>query len=268
MSITENPPKALFFDVFGTVVDWRSSVTDQLVERAATALAAPTTSYPPALRQRAGSLTPTDWGAFAQEWRHEYLVFTASYDPDRQPPQRFVSVDEHHLDSLRRLVAAWGLDGLWTNDELADISRVWHRLRPWPDSPAGIRALSRQFATCTLSNGNTTLLADLASFADLPWTRILSAEDFAAYKPHPRVYVGAADRLGLTPHECALVAAHLADLNAARRCGFRTVYVERPCEDHETPEKKTRELDASWLDMVVTLEEDGFLEVARRFGIQ
>ena len=178
----------------------------------------------------------------------------------------FKSVDQHHLDSLITLLSEHSISDLWSTTEIHKHSLIWHFLDPWPDSSAGLGALNDLgFHTATLSNGNTSLLSDLAKHGDLPYTHILSAEDFKAYKPHPRVYLGAAEKLGLKPEECCLVAAHLNDLKAAKGCGYQTCYIERKQEEGY-PEEKVKEIrEEGWVDMWVTVEEKGFEEVARRF---
>ena len=151
-----------------------------------------------------------DWAAFAQEWRTTYYHFTrAQADRKEDDPIAFKTVDDHHHDSLRALLTKYEIDGLWTEEEVLATSRVWHFLDPWPDSSRGLQALKDQgFTVSTLSNGNISLLKDLADFANLPWTHILSAEDFSAYKPHASVYLGACKKLNLEPNQCAMVAAH------------------------------------------------------------
>lgn len=150
------------------------------------------------------------------------------------------------------------------------LTSVWHYLEGWPDSSDGLAQLNKKFQTCTLSNGNTSLLSDMAEFSKLPWTHIFSGEDFKAYKPSPLVYNGAAKKLGLDTKECAMVAAHLGDLKAARGCGYQTVYVERAQEERYTPDQIKEAKEEGWVDMWVNLGEGkgGFLEVAKRFGIE
>lgn len=122
------------------------------------------------------------------------------------------------------------------------------------------------FIICTLSNGNIELLTDMATHADLPWTQVFSAEKFGAYKPHPSVYTSACKELGLEPGQCAMVAAHLADLEAARECGLQTIYIERTQEESWATEKIHGAKSKGWLDMWVSLGDDsaggGILEVA------
>ena len=189
----------------------------------------------------------------------------------------FKSIDQHHCEALISLLAQHNLSDLWSDTEIQKISMIWHFLDPWPDSSPGLSLLNNTFITATLSNGNTSLLSDLASHGSLPYTSIISAADFQAYKPHPSVYLGAAKKLGLQPQECALVAAHLGDLKAARECGYQTIYIERPEEEGWGRERVEDARQAGWVDMWVEMREGttfgdvddkgGFVEVARRFGI-
>lgn len=158
----------------------------------------------------------------------------------------------------------WQLDGLWTDAQVRELSFVWHYLDPWPDSPTGLNMLNETFVTATLSNGNVALLTDMAEHANLRWTHIFSAEQFKAYKPSPLVYKGAAERLGLRTDECALVAAHLGDLKAARQCGYQTVYVEREQEEDWNAEEVKRAKEEGWVDMWVPLRRGGLVDVALR----
>ncbi|RMZ87453.1 hypothetical protein DV736_g5319, partial [Chaetothyriales sp. CBS 134916] len=255
---TVHPPKALLTDVFGTVVDWRGTVVKYLIVSAQKALDAPLSSTPGATREAA---TQVSWPDFAQRWRASYYHFTRSYDSDKGP---FKSVDQHHLDALIELVQDCKIQSLWTDDQLKEISMIWHALDPWPDSSRGLRILNDKFITATLSNGNTALLSDLAKHGSLKYTHLLGAEDFKAYKPHPSVYLGAAERLGLEPSQCALVAAHLSDLAAARKCGYQTIYIDRQGEEEWEHIKAARQ----WVDMWIDIDQGGFEEVARRFGLE
>ncbi|KKY31981.1 putative haloacid dehalogenase [Diaporthe ampelina] len=246
--------QALTFDVFGTVVDWRRPVEAAL----SAALRPPPDQRPPAsasppvnttedeaaeraeAEARARALTDADVAALAQEWRDSYKRFTRGFRPGADA---WKDVDAHHRDSLADLLRARRLSGVLDAAGARELSLVWHRLMPWPDSAAGLRALGNGngngnengglgVVTAALSNGNRALLADLDAFGGLGFGRLFSAEDFAAYKPDPRVYLGAVERLGVGgPGEVAMVAAHLSDLDAARRLGLRTVYVERDGEE-------------------------------------
>ena len=257
-------PKALLTDVFGTVVDWRGSVTAHLEQSCTDTLSSGrAVTLSSKTRQAASSF---DWPAFAQAWRVAYFHFCHSYTPVPAGSPGFKSIDRHFRYSLESLLKDNGLGELWSSEEMDDISIIWHNLEPWPDSAAGLQKLNNLgFVTATLSNGNTQLLTDLAEYGKLPYAKILGAEDFGAYKPHEKVYRGAADKLGVKTEECALLAAHLGDLEAAKRCGYRTVYIERENEEGWGKEKAEAAKREGWVDMWVNLGDGGFKEVARRF---
>jgi 2-haloacid dehalogenase len=200
--------KALVFDVFGTVVDWRGSII-----REARALA----------RRRKLKL---DAAAFADAWRAGYRPAMARVRSGELP---WTKIDDLHRMILDSLLARFGLAGLG-EEELARLNRVWHRLAPWPDARAGLAKLKRRHVIATLSNGNVALLTNMAKHARLPWDCILSAEVVRHYKPDPETYLGAADLLGVAPQELMMVAAHKDDLHAARACGLKTAFVPRPRE--------------------------------------
>ncbi|KAK0635580.1 HAD-like domain-containing protein [Bombardia bombarda] len=251
--------KALIFDVFGTCVDWRSSVVSALE-----------TAYLTKKKDSSLSLPSTDpdWPLFAQQWRSSYGAFTRSFIPGTTP---WKDIDTHHRDSLVELLRAWRLDGLYTPAEIESLSKVWHFLRPWPDSSTGLHALGKGkegglgLVVATLSNGNHALLADLDRFGNLGFERLISAEDFKAYKPNPATYLGACELLGFAPGEVVMVAAHLGDLAAARGNGLRTVYVEREGEEEwGRGDERYREAKGGWVDLWVGGDEEGFVEVARR----
>lgn len=223
----------------------------------------------PSIRLRLSQLKAQDWGRFAQEWRNSYGAFTKNFNPEED---EWIDIDTHHHTSLIDLLQKWDLEGLYSDDEIVDLSRIWHFLDPWKDSSAGIKKLNTKFVTSSLSNGNHALQVDLNKHAQLGFKMLQSAEDFKAYKPHPSTYRGGAKKaLGvggadLDMGEVAMVAAHLGDLEAARSLGMRTIFVERPQE--EDKDAPLYEEAKSWVDMWVTEEQDGFLEVARRFGIE
>jgi 2-haloacid dehalogenase len=200
--------KALVFDVFGTVVDWRGSIIREgrLLGR----------------RKRIRA----DWAAFADAWRAGYKPAMARVRSGELP---WTKIDDLHRMILDGLLPRFGLDQL-SEEERADLNRAWHRLKPWPDARAGLTKLKRRHVIATLSNGNVALLVNMAKHARLPWDCILSAEVVRHYKPDPETYLGAADLLGVRPHELMLVAAHKDDLHAARACGLKTAYVTRPRE--------------------------------------
>ncbi len=202
--------RALCFDVFGTVVDWRSSIV-----REGGLLAARL-----GLKARA-----VDWEAFADEWRAGYAPAMQQVRSGELP---WTDIDGLHRRILDRLLAARGL--VLAEADAADFNRLWHRLTPWPDSVAGLHRLKRRFTITTLSNGNVALLVNMAKHTGLPWDTVFSAELFNHYKPDPEVYLGAARLLGLEPAQVMLVAAHVSDLRAAAGCGLRIAYVDRPLE--------------------------------------
>jgi 2-haloacid dehalogenase len=200
--------KALVFDVFGTVVDWRGSII-----REGMALG------------RSKKLK-VDWPAFADAWRAGYRPAMARVRSGELP---WTKIDDLHRMILDDLLQRFPL-GRLSADEIAHLNRVWHRLRPWPDARAGLAKLKRRHVIATLSNGNVALLTNLAKHARLPWDCILSAEVVRHYKPDPETYLGAADLLGVKPGELMMVAAHKDDLHAARACGLKTAFVPRPRE--------------------------------------
>jgi 2-haloacid dehalogenase len=201
--------KALVFDVFGTVVDWRSSLIADFSKWS-----------------ESRSITG-DWTALVDGWR---ALYAGSMDEVRKHPERgYVILDVLHRRSLEQLVAQLGIAGLAEAD-LDYLTRGWHRLQPWPDSVDGLARLKRNYIIAPLSNGNVALLTNMAKFAGLPWDLILSAELFAHYKPDPETYLGAARLLGLAPGEVMMVAAHNNDLEAAQKLGLKTAFVARPTE--------------------------------------
>ena len=206
--------KALTFDVFGTVVDWRSSIIREGRELG-----------------RAKGLD-VDWEAFTDAWRG---LYQPGLEKVRSGALPWTKLDDLHRMSLDRLLGDFGIAGL-APAEVEHLNRVWHRLDPWPDSLPGLTRLRRKFVLATLSNGNVALLVNMAKRAGLPWDAVLGAEPARCYKPQPEAYLRTADFLGLRPEQCMLVAAHNGDLLAASRVGFRTAFVRRPTEygPHQT----------------------------------
>lgn len=259
--ILATPPKALTFDVFGTTVNWRETVTNTLRLSAGTKFSE--TGKP--LSTEVGELNDQDWAQFAQEWRDTYKAFVKGFVPGQS---EWRDIDTHHHLSLIDLLEKYGLAGLYTDEEVRGLSLAWHYLEPWSDSSSGLRLLNQKFITSTLSNGNPSLLKDLNEHGNLGFAKLQSGADFKAYKPHPSVYKGAAAAMGLEPGEVAMVAAHLNDLKAARACGFRTIYVERPREEDWSPEQEEYQEAKGWVDMWVGEGENGFIGVAGRFGLK
>ena len=200
--------RVMTFDVFGTVVDGRSSIISEMQ----------------ALEGR--TQISGDWAAFADRWRGGYGPAMRRVRTGELP---WTKIDDLHRMILDTLVPEFGLEHLG-DAELDDLNRVWHRLRPWPDTLAGLTRLRERYVLATLSNGNVSLLVNMAKNAGLPWDAVLSAELAQAYKPDPEVYRKAADLLGLRPEQVMMVAAHGGDLRASAEVGFRTAYVPRPLE--------------------------------------
>jgi len=197
--------KALTFDVFGTTVDWRSTIIREGRELG---------------KQNALNV---DWSQFADEWR-------AGYQPAMQRV-RSGELPWPNLDALHRLIlddllTRFEIKGL-TKEEKDHLNRVWHRLDPWPDAKEGLERLRQQFIVAPLSNGNTSLLVNMARHSDLNWDCVLSAELARHYKPDPEVYLTAAKLLGLSTKQVMMVAAHNGDLLAAQSLGFKTAFVHR-----------------------------------------
>lgn len=174
------------------------------------------------------------------------------------------TVDEHHRESLAELLETWGLGGLYTDTEMDSLSLVWHRLTPWDDSVDGLVKVreSGKVKLATLSNGNTALIRDLNDFGSLGFQELFCAETFGKYKPHPDTYHGAARKLGLEPEQVAMVACHMGDLHAAKACGLRTIYIERPRE--EAWDKNGVEFKGArdWVDLWIGEDEDGLVTMS------
>ncbi len=200
--------KAMVFDVFGTLVDWRTCVA----------------------RESRMILEPMgyklDWIAFADAWRAEYQPGMEEIRAGRKP---FSRLDVVHRGMLDRVRPRFGLESL-DEPTLRNLNLVWHRLDAWPGVTAGLHRLRRKFMLGPCSNGNISLMVDLARRNEFPWDAILGAEIAGDYKPKPRVYLAAAEALGIEPHECMMVAAHSNDLEAAAKVGLRTGFVAQPDE--------------------------------------
>lgn len=225
------PVDALVFDVFGTVVDWRSGVI-----REGTRIVG----------------DDIDWAAFADAWRDEYAPALARVRNGEIPWQ---NLDGLHRESLERLLEEFGIKNL-SEAEIVHLNRAWHRLDPWPDAIPGLLRLKSHYMIAPLSNGHVRLLTNMAKRAGIPWDLILSAELAGQYKPDAVVYETAVDLLDLDPQAVMMVAAHGGDLDASREVGLRTAYVHRPAE--RGPDDRKERPDSSAYDVVV----DDFLELA------
>ena len=200
--------KALVFDTFGTVVDWRGSIIREGAVWGKT------------------KRIEVDWARFADRWR-------AGYAPSMEKVRRgeipWTKLDDLHRSLLEDLLKEFHIEGL-TETEKDDWNRVWHRLTPWPDSVPGLTRLKKKYVNAPLSNGNVALLTDMAKHSGIPWDAILGAELVRHYKPDREVYLSAADFLGVKPAEVMMVAAHAGDLRASRDTGLRTGFIHRPAE--------------------------------------
>lgn len=231
--------KALTFDVFGTVVDWRGSII------------------------REGQILSSskgytiDWGDFADEWRSGY---GPAMNRVREGELPWTILDDLHRLILDDLVIKYELEDL-SPDERSHLNTVWHRLSPWADSLQGLYRLKSRFLITTLSNGNVSLLTNMSKNAGLPWDAILSAELAGHYKPDPRAYLKAAELLNIAPNEILMVAAHPSDLRAAASAGLRTAYVIRPLE--RGPNRPINKNPPGNFDIIAT----DFLDLARQLGI-
>lgn len=226
------PIEAVLFDVFGTVVDWRTSLIRQL-ERFG----------------RESSLS-ADWVGLADDWRAQYEPAMKKVRDGERP---WTSLERLHRESLDNLLPRHGLNAL-SEAQRQHLVRSWHFLDPWPDSVAGLMRLKRKYIIGTLSNGGVRLLTDLAKYAGLPWDVILSSDLFRHYKPAPEVYLGAAELLDTAPANVMLVAAHNYDLAAARPHGFKTAFVTRPTE-YGPRQSRDFKAESDW-DVVATDFED------------
>jgi 2-haloacid dehalogenase len=217
----------VLFDTFGTVVDWRGGIT--------------------AAAARLLGRNESDSASFADEWRVWYQPGMA---PIRDGSRDFVTLDALHRESLRSLLADHGLSGEVGDDEIDALVHAWHELPPWPDSVDGLTAIKAHYVIGPLSNGNTSLLTDMAKHAGLPWDVILGSDVRKAYKPSPEAYLAPAELLDLAPGEIMLAAAHNSDLRHARSVGLATAFIARPTE-HGPAQTTDLAADDDW-DVSVT----------------
>lgn len=230
--------KALVFDVFGTVVDWHGSVAREVRGLA----------QAKGLRVNAVK--------FAKAWRAGYRP---AMDRVLRGESPFEKIDIIHRAILEDVLRQFRIETL-TEEEKAHLNLVWHRLKPWPDTVRGLKRLKSKHVIATLSNGNTSLLVNMAKHGGLPWDCVFSSDTFNLFKPDPGMYLGAADRLDLKPEEVMMVAAHKADLRAAAKCGLKTAFVKRPLEHGRggTPDLAS--------EPEFTINAESFLDLADQLG--
>ena len=224
--------KAILFDTFGTVVDWRGSLIADLSGWAA------------------GRGIAADWAGLVDAWRAAYAP---SMDRVRKGELPWTILDQLHRTTLDQLVVQFGIKGL-TETDMDHINRGWHRLRPWPDAIPGLTRLRQHYIIGPLSNGNVALLVNMAKAAGLPWDMVCATELFGHYKPDPETYLGAARILGLAPGQVMMAAAHNNDLAAARACGLRTAFFPRPSE-YGPLQRRDFAADSDW-DVIAADIED------------
>jgi len=232
--------KACLFDVFGTVVDWRNSVSRDLAEFA-----------------RHKGIRDIDWLDFTVEWRRLYQPSMEEVRSGRRP---FTILDVLHRESLVKLIARYGIRDLAEGD-IDHMSRAWHRLDPWPDVREGLVRLKRGRIIAPCSNGNIALMVNMAKRAGLPWDCILGAETARAYKPTPEAYLASCRQLALPPGLVMMVAAHNNDLKAAKAQGLATAFVARPSE-HGPGQTSDLAPDPSCVDLAAA----DFADLAERLG--
>jgi 2-haloacid dehalogenase len=221
-------PKIIVFDTFGTVVDWRGSLIADL------------TAY------GAKRGIAADWTALIDAWRAAYHP---SMDRVRKGELPWTKLDGLHRAALDRLVAEFGIKGL-TEDDLVHINLGWHRLHGWPDSVPGLTRLKSKFIIGPLSNGNVSLLLNMAKFAGIPWDMIFGSDLFGHFKPDPETYLGVARMMDLAPNQVMMAAAHNGDLGNARKCGLMTAFFPRPGE-YGPNQKRDYAAEQDW-DVVAT----------------
>jgi 2-haloacid dehalogenase len=232
--------KACLFDVFGTVVDWRTSVSRDLQEFA-----------------RHRRIEGVDWLEFAVEWRK---LYQPSMDEVRSGRRAFTILDVLHRESLVKLLGRYRITGL-SEADVDHMNQAWHRLDPWPDVREGLGRLKRERVIAPCSNGNIALMVNMAKHAGLPWDCILGAETARAYKPMPEAYLTSCRQLGLLPAQVMMVAAHNPDLKAAKAQGLATAFVARPLE-HGPGQTTNLAPDWSCVDVAAA----DFVELADRLG--
>ncbi len=211
--------KALIFDVFGTVVDWRQTLTKRL------------NSFLPK------KLSECELEKFALEWRKGYSDYINEFNNNKQGWEK---IDDIHKKKLIQLLKDFKLINLMNESDINKLNKIWHQLDPWEDSVEGLSLLKNKYSIGTLSNGNFSLLLNMSKYSKLPWDFIFSGDIFLKYKPNKYVYKKATEYLGLNTNEVMLVAAHENDLLAAEMSGLKTAYIHRPFEYSNTPKEKPK----------------------------
>jgi 2-haloacid dehalogenase len=231
--------KALVFDVFGTIVDWRGSIIEE------------------GKAWGKAKKIDIDWAAFADRWRAGYGPAMNRVRTGELP---WTKLDDLHRMILEQLLKEFKIEGL-TEEEKDHWNRIWHRLRPWPDSVAGLTRLKKKYVIAPLSNGNIALMTDMARNSSLPWDAILGAELVRHYKPDREVYLSVSGFLGVKTEEIMMCAAHSADLKAAAGCGLHTAHISRP---HELgPAGKAEKVNSGEFDIIA----QDVIDLAKQMGL-
>ncbi len=236
--MAEPQVKALIFDVFGTVVDWRSSIIKH--------------------GKNFGRIhgVEADWDAFADAWRGKYSPFMNKVRTGELP---WTNLDALHRMALEEVLEEFKITGIG-DEAKAEFNFAWHRLDGWPDSAPGLWRLKRRFILAPMSNGNVALMTNMGKYAGLPWDCILGAELARHYKPDPESYQTAVDLLGLKPHQVMMVAAHQGDLLSAQKVGLKSAFVPRPMErgpnnkPDPTPDPSFDVVASNFVDLADQLE--------------
>ena len=236
VSPQNKPIQAVLFDVFGTVVDWRNSIANEV--------------------RSIRELHDIDGEQFADRWRAKYQPAMEKVRSGMRP---WTKLDDLHYENLNELLDDLGIDTLSTEVK-QHLNFAWHRLAPWPDSVTGLTRLKTKYIIATLSNGNVSLIINMAKNAALPWDMVLGAEVVGHYKPQRQSYLKSAQMLSLEPGECMLAAAHNSDLIAASKCGLQTAFVARPLE-HGSEQKTDLVAEANF-DIVA----EDFIDLAEQLG--
>lgn len=228
--------KAIMFDVFGTVVDWRGSIAEEV--------------------EGIPELEMVDGKLFADRWRGKYQP---SMERIRSGARPWVKLDDLHYENLNEVLDELGIDTL-DESEKKRLNCAWHRLTPWDDAVAGLQRIKERYIVAALSNGNVALIVNMAKHSGLPWDMVLGAEVVGHYKPQPESYLKSAAMLDLDPGQCMLVAAHNSDLIAAAKCGYKTAFVARPAEHGQN---QTIDLEPS---AEYTIVAGDFIDLASQLG--
>ncbi|KAJ9604826.1 hypothetical protein H2200_010941 [Cladophialophora chaetospira] len=275
---TRPPLRVLFFDVFGTTVAQRTPVADELWRAAKEALESDKSAISDEVRSKATKMSYKQWFELGGEWDKDVDEFVSD-SKAKYGSVDWRAIDKYRFESLHKQLAKLGLSipreagstselriregSLWDDSQLKFICHIWHRLPPWPDTCRGLELLNTKFSTVTLSNTYQDLMEHLVAHSSIPFQLFYTADMFQSYKPNPKVYLGAAEKMGVKPEECGLVAAHLNDLKGAKTCGFYAIYVERPLEE-KNPELQEENIP----DIEIKEGEGGFVALAERLGIQ